>query len=71
MFDKPLAGKRNEVLSLFLAEAAAMLAPIRPPAIKKVCQSSVFLICDNLRRIRILGSVHWITDPALSSVAFK
>jgi hypothetical protein len=46
MFDESLPGKRNEVLSLFLAEAAAMLAPIRPPAIKKACKKflSVFRI---------------------------
>jgi len=35
MFDESLAGKRNEVLALFLAEAAAVLAPIRPPAINQ------------------------------------
>jgi hypothetical protein len=65
MFDESLAGKRNEVLSLFFAEAAAMLAPIRPPAIKKVCQISVFRIRGIYRRIQILGSVRWMTDPAI------
>jgi hypothetical protein len=33
--------------------------------------AAVFRSFDILRRIRILGSVNWLPDPAISSVIFK